>query len=493
MSQEIYGIDLGTTNSCIATINPADGQPAVIINQATQQTTPSVVYYDDLDTPIVGNDAKNMMKMNPLRSVAFIKREMSNKNYKRSIGTEEISPVKISALILKKLVDDANIAREYEGKAPIHKAVITVPAYFGNDEHVLTRQAGEVAGLEVIGLLNEPTAAALSYGKDTFEGKTIMVYDLGGGTFDVSIIRMHNGNLETLATDGDHHLGGVDWDEMIVNYTLAVSGYDVTYADIKDKKEGGAMILAAEQCKQQLSVQTKAPMRFRYGGSKLQTVEISQATFKELTEELLDRTIDCTHHAIGLMKEQITIDEIILVGGSSRMPMVKERLMREFPNIKIRLDRFEPDLAVAKGAALYAANTSVIDDKSARSYGILTTTGITNVLLRTDPMVFEGISHFITSSEGQSSVWIKVYENSSAEPTIHQSKGDLILKRELSWGKPVPKGTEVTAFVRRGKDGIVHIEVKCESSSVTLEIQPERQLSATEVKKLKDEFKDIEL
>ena len=273
MSQEIYGIDLGTTNSCIATINPADGQPEVIINQATQQTTPSVVYYDDLDTPIVGNDAKNMMKMNPLRSVAFIKREMSNKNYKRSIGTEEISPVKISALILKKLVDDANIAREYEGKAPIHKAVITVPAYFGNDEHVLTRQAGEVAGLEVIGLLNEPTAAALSYGKDTFEGKTIMVYDLGGGTFDVSIIRMHNGNLETLATDGDHHLGGVDWDEMIVNYTLAVSGYDVTYADIKDKKEGGAMILAAEQCKQQLSVQTKAPMRFRYGGSKLQTLK----------------------------------------------------------------------------------------------------------------------------------------------------------------------------------------------------------------------------
>lgn len=492
MAQEIYGIDLGTTNSCIAIINPADGQPQVINNQSNLQTTPSVVFYDEYDTPIVGTDAKNSMKQDPMRAVAFIKREMSNKNYKRNIGNEEISPVKISALILKKLVDDANLAREYEGKAPIHKAVITVPAYFGNDEHVLTRQAGEVAGLEVIGLLNEPTAAALSYGKDTFEGRTIMVYDLGGGTFDVSIIRMRNGNLETLSTDGDHHLGGVDWDERIVDVALAIEGFEVAYADIKDKKEGGAMILEAEACKKQLSTQPKAPMRFRYGG-KLHTVEISQSSFKELTTDLLDRTIACTHHAINLIKEDVKIDEIILVGGSSRMPMVKERLMKEFPNIKIRLDRFEPDLAVAKGAALYAANTSVIDDKSARSYGILTVEGITNILLRTDPMVYNGTAGFLTASDNQTSAMVQVYENSSAEGTIPVSKGVLILKKELTWGKQVPKGTPVTARVSRGKDGILHIAMECEGSSAQIEIQPERQLSDSEVKKLKDEFQDIVL
>lgn len=492
MSQEIYGIDLGTTNSCIATINPADGQPEVINNSNNLQTTPSVVFYDEYDTPFVGNEAKNSMKLDPMRAVAFIKREMSNKNYKRSIGSEEISPVKISALILKKLVDDANIAREYEGKAPIHKAVITVPAYFGNDEHILTRQAAEVAGIEVIGLLNEPTAAALSYGKETFEGKTIMVYDLGGGTFDVSIIRMRNGNLETLATDGDHHLGGVDWDEAIVNFALITNDIDVTYSDIKDSKEGGTMILAAETCKQQLTTQAKAPLRFRYRG-KQYTAEVTQSTFKELTTDLLDRTIYCTHHAINLMQDKTDIDEIILVGGSSRMPMVKERLMKEFPNIKIRLDRFEPDLAVAKGAALYAANTSVIEDKSSRSYGILTTEGITNILLRTDPMVYEGTHGFTTACENQSRAMIQVYENASAEHCIHQSKGVLVLKRELTWGKPVPKGTPVEAKVKRNKDGIVHIVMECKGSSVSIEIQPERQLSEQQVKKLKDEFQDIEL
>jgi molecular chaperone DnaK (HSP70) len=203
--KEIFGIDLGTTNSCIAEISLLDRLPVVIKNSDDQQTTPSVVYYDDYGTPIVGGEAKRCMSLDPSRAVLFIKREMSNPSYSRRIGEETISPVKISAMILKKIVDDANLSREYEGKKKIKDVVITVPAYFGNNERELTKQAGEVAGLNVLALLNEPTAAALSYGTDHLEGKSFMVYDLGGGTFDVSIIRMNHGVLDTLSTDGDHH------------------------------------------------------------------------------------------------------------------------------------------------------------------------------------------------------------------------------------------------------------------------------------------------
>lgn len=494
MSEEIYGIDLGTTNSCVALLNPATNQPEVIANQFNFQTTPSVVFYDEYDNPIVGDDAKNSMKSNPNRAVAFIKREMSNKHYQRKIGEEEITPVKISALILKKLIDDANIAREYEGKSPIHKAVITVPAYFGNDERELTRQAAEIAGIECVGLLNEPTAAALCYGKNVFEGKTIMVYDLGGGTFDVSIIRMHNGEIETLSTDGNHELGGVDWDECLVNYALmkvpAADGQ--SYQDIKNSREGGEMILSAEICKKALTSNEKAPMRFRFKGKPC-NVEISKGLFEEFGEELMDKTILCVRHAIDLAPSDTKIDEIILVGGSSRMPMVKNRLMKEFPNTHIRLDQFEPDLAVAKGAAIYAADQSKIEDKASRSYGILTRTGITNVLLRTDPMVFSGESYFETAYNDQESALIQIYENSSAEREVPENQGILLLKKELTWGGPVAEGTLVTARVKRGKDGIVSIEMECQGHKVEIKIEPKNMLPEEEVKKLKTAFKKIEL
>lgn len=494
MTEEIFGIDLGTTNSCVALINPANNQPEVIANQRNFQTTPSVVFYDEYDTPIVGDDAKHAMRSDPRRAVAFIKREMSHKHYQRSIGEEEITPVKISALILKKLVDDANIAREYEGKAPIHKAVITVPAYFGNDERELTRQAAEIAGIECVGLLNEPTAAALCYGKNALEGKTIMIYDLGGGTFDVSIIRMRNGEIETLSTDGNHELGGVDWDECIVNYALmktpAADG--LSYKDIEDQKEGGEMILAAEQCKKMLTSSDKAPMRFRFKG-KPSNIEVKRDLFEEFGEELMDKTILCVRHAIDLAPSDTKIDEIILVGGSSRMPMVKKRLMKEFPDIHIRLDQFEPDLAVAKGAAIYAADQSKIEDKASRSYGILTRTGITNILLRTDPMVYYGESLFETAYDDQESALIQIYENSSAEKEIPENQGTPLLKKELTWGGPVAKGTFVTARVKREKDGIVTIEMECLGHKVEIRIEPQNMLPQEEVKKLKTAFKKIEL
>ena len=510
MSKEVYGIDLGTTYSCIAEISELDKLPVVIKNSEELQTTASVVYFDEYDSPVVGGEAKRCMQQNPSRTVAFIKREMSNPSYCRTIGAHTISPIKISAMILKKLVDDANLNREYRGKSSIRDVVITVPAYFGNTERELTKQAGEAAGLNVLALLNEPTAAALSYGANKLEGKTFMVYDLGGGTFDVSIMRVTNGNLVTLSTDGDHHLGGVDWDTEIVNYVLSnCCGVDETYDDIKDTKEGGTLILAAEQCKKLLSKNAESPMRFRYK-NRMYTKAISRSTFEELTSDLLQKTIDVVHHAMSISTDRnASIDEIILVGGSSYMPMVKNRLMEEFPGTKVRLDQFEPDLAVAKGAAIHAYNLAnplmgaaagvrIAKDLGSRSYGIEThdsTTQeqqISNLILRTDPLIFEGTSKFWTSDDDQTSVHIAISENTSINRIIPRREGTRLCDQNITWGYPVPAGTSIVATVKRGSDGIVHIEVECQAKKVFFEIKPENSLSQYEMRKLKKELDNMQ-
>lgn len=511
---EIFGIDLGTTNSCIATIDELGGQPVVIKNSFDMQTTPSVIYFDEYDQPLVGDEAKRSMAMDPSRAVAFIKREMSNATYRRMVGNVEVTPIMASHLILRKLVDDANAAREFEGKKPVKKAVITVPAYFGNDERERTRKAGELAGLEVIDLVNEPTAAALSYGKATFtEGKTVMVYDLGGGTFDVSIIKMRNGKLDTISTDGDHKLGGVDWDATLVDFALLSQGLDVTYDDIADKKEGGQLILEAEKCKKMLSTNDKAPMKFRYKG-KMMSLEVTRAVFEELTSEKLNKTINCVRRAVQLAKVEdsdLKIDEIILVGGSSRMPMVRRKLEKEFPDVKIRMDRFEPDLAVAKGAAIHAQNLTekttrtgrpmIGVDKGSRSYGVNAidtsdgnTEKIFNLLYRTEPLeIDKKIDGFSTYAEGQTKLSIKFYENASPEYSLPINKGNLLQTATIDWGTPVPKGTPITYNIIRGKDGIVHIAAQCQGKSCNVTIDSGKVISDDEMRRIKSEFEDIEL
>lgn len=511
MSKEVYGIDLGTTYSCIAEISELDKLPVVIKNSEELQTTASVVYYDEYDSPIVGGEAKRCMQQNPTRSIAFIKREMSDSSYSRTIGANTITPVKISAMILKKLVDDANLNREYRGKSSISDVVITVPAYFGHTERELTKQAGEAAGLNVLALLNEPTAAALSYGANKLEGKTFMVYDLGGGTFDVSIMRVTNGNLVTLSTDGDHHLGGVDWDTEIVNYVLSnCCGVDERYEDIKDSKDGGTLILAAEQCKKLLSKNEESPMRFRYK-NRMYTKAIKRSTFEELTSDLLQKTIDVVHHAMSISTDKnANIDEIILVGGSSYMPMVKNKLIDEFPDCEVRLDQFEPDLAVAKGAAIHAYNLAnplfvgvsggvkILQDLSSRSYGIASIdyyTGenvVENIVLRTDPIVYGETILFQTTTEGQDSVDITIFESASSERTIPRYEGKMIASKTISWGYPVPIHTTIVARVKRESNGIVSIEVECQDEKVSFELKPENALDEDQMKDLKKELKDLQ-
>lgn len=496
--EAIFGIDLGTTNSCVATIGD-DGLPEVIKNLDDEFTTPSVVFYDEGDQYYVGKEAKNGMSVEVERIVAFIKREMSNANYNREIDGKRITPVEVSALILKKVVDDANEQRSYKGLPPVKKAVITVPAYFGNMECELTKQAGKIAGLEVLDLLNEPTAAALSYGIKGWDGKTFMIYDLGGGTFDVSIMKMRNGVLDTLSTNGDHHLGGVDWDIALLDYVLMKNGLDVTYEDIKDKRDAGKMLLAAEICKKNLSKSDKASFKLVYNRKQYVT-EISRAVFEELTADLLEKTIDIIHHAIRLSREtNPKIDEVILVGGSSYMPMVKERLQKEF-SCPIRLDNLEPDRAVAKGAALHAAKlvgdkgtkVQIGTDLASRSYGVRCYDGekfyVTNVVKRTDDLVYQGTHKFYTNSPDQEGACIGIYENISEQDVIDINKCTLVEEKSLTWGFPVPKDTVVDVYVSRSSDSTVRIWGECQGKRVDFVIQYKGMYSDAEIEKLKLEL-----
>lgn len=499
--EAVYGIDLGTTNSCIATIGE-DGLPQIIKNLDDEFTTPSVVFYDEGDENYVGKEAKSGMSVEVDRIVAFIKREMSNENYSRTIDGKKISPVDVSALILKKVVDDANEQRSYEGLPPIYKAVITVPAYFGNMERELTIQAGRIAGLEVLGLLNEPTAAALSYGTTGLEGKTFMIYDLGGGTFDVSIMRMKNGVLDTLATDGKRKLGGVDWDIKLLNYVFIKNGLDVQYDDIKEERESGKMLLAAENCKKNLSKSEKASFKLVYKRKQYIT-EVSRDVFEEATSELLETTIDIIHQAITTKsKEPIEkIDEIILVGGSSYMPSVKKRLQREF-SCPIRLDNLEPDRAVAKGAALHAAKLAgttspkvvIGTDLASRSYGVLCydkekkNEYVANVVKRTDDMIYQGTHNFCTYSDDQTEARMEIYENISEKDAIETAKCTLVGKKILSWGFPVEKGTPVIVHVSRGADSTVQIWGECQGKRVDFIIKYRGMYSEEEIESMRKEL-----
>lgn len=482
--KDVYGIDLGTTNSCISVIGD-DGLPQVIKNLDDEFTTPSVVYYDESGEIYAGKEAKSGMGGAPENTVAFIKREMSNKNYQRQIDDVTVSPVEVSAIILKKVVDDANEQRSYEGLPPINKAVITVPAYFGNMERALTRQAGEIAGLEVLDLINEPTAAALSYGTKGLEGKNFMIYDLGGGTFDISIMRMKNGVLDTLSTDGDHKLGGVDWDIALLDFALQACGLDVTYDDIKDERETAKMLLAAEMCKKNLSKSDKASIKLIYK-RKPYIKEISRSLFEEVTEDLLENTIDMIHHAIKIAREPISpadIHEIILVGGSSYMPMVKKRLQKEF-SCNIKLDMLEPDRAVAQGAALHAVRLAgdksvaveLGDDMGSRSYGVACLNEgkmeVQNILKRTDSIVYDDTVEFYTSEENQEKARLAIYENTSVETYTTIPKSILVEEKYLEWGFPLEKGTPITVHVSRQKDGIIYVWGECQSRKVEFEIKP---------------------
>jgi molecular chaperone DnaK len=343
----IFGIDLGTTYSCIAYVDSA-GKVSVVPNQEHQLTTPSVVLFEK-DVRIVGEEAKNSAILSPDHAVEMIKRHMGEAEWRFHCDGEDYSPETISSYILRKLALDTEVVLGM----PVKDVVITCPAYFGIAQREATALAGKIAGLNVHEVISEPTAAAIAYGLQQGRDQVVLVYDLGGGTFDIAVIVIKNDSTTVIATGGDHHLGGRNWDEAIVTY-LAQQWREQTGSsdDPLDTPETlQDLWLKAEVAKRALTVRQMTRVAVSHAGKTVK-VELSVETFESLTTNLLNRTIAFTALTMNAARKRgyTHFDRIILVGGSTRMPQVSRRLKQEF-NLPLRL--FEPDEAVAKGAALY--------------------------------------------------------------------------------------------------------------------------------------------
>jgi molecular chaperone DnaK len=353
--KRVYGIDLGTTYSAIAYVDE-HGKPVIIPNQESERITPSVVLFDG-DNIIVGNTAKESAKVEPHRVVSRIKQHMGDPNFVFEHEGQPFSAEDISSFILRKVVGDAEIALG----EPITDVVITCPAYFGATEREATANAGRLAGLDVRAILNEPTAGAIAYGLEQGEDQVVLVYDLGGGTFDITMIEIKDRLIRVICTGGDHRLGGVLWDEAIVMYLAEQFREQTGEASdpLDDPEVLNDLFLQAERGKKTLTQRDKAPFRVTHAGQQAR-VELDRARFEEVSKHLLDRTIELTHEMLSDArgKGYTRFDKIILVGGATRMPQVHNRLVAEF-NVEPEL--YDPDEAVAKGAALYALKESLLD------------------------------------------------------------------------------------------------------------------------------------
>ncbi len=356
--KRVYGIDLGTTYSCISYVE-SSGKPIVVQNAEGDLTTPSVVYFETKDNIVVGKAAKEVAEVYPDQVVSRVKRLMGDPKIKVLQHGEEYIPQRISAAILRKIVGDAEKIMQVK----IEDVVITCPAYFGINQREATKQAGELAGLNVRAIINEPTAAALAYGFEQGKDQTLLIYDLGGGTFDVTILRIEGNSFTVVASDGNDRLGGVDWDELLARH-FAASLEDVSGTPrdeiIKDKETLQQLLVKAEEAKIALSSATNRKVVVTHDASRA-VVNLSRDEFDRLTHDLLEKTIQYTKQALQAAKEKgaQTIDKVLLVGGSSYMPQVMNRVKKEFSCDVLLTD---PNQIVAKGAALYALREQVIDE-----------------------------------------------------------------------------------------------------------------------------------
>ncbi|MGI9001347.1 MAG: Hsp70 family protein [Pseudonocardia sp.] len=353
----VHGIDLGTTNSAIARTGP-DGRPQVLAGLSGEPTTPSVVLFVSPGEHVVGEGARREARLDPEHVCALVKRRMGDAQWRFVAHGKAWSAPAVSALILRSLVADTGFTTGEEPTA----AVITVPAYFGDEERRATVLAGTYAGLDVVDVLSEPIAAALAYGFGRFDGRlelskadheTVLVYDLGGGTFDVTVIELADRRISVLAVEGDHQLGGADWDERVALHLSRRFCADNPAAEdpLDDSAGAQALVLAAERAKHQLSDAEHTDVVIAHDGAR-STVPITRAELAELTASLLHRTIDLTRGCLAEAARRgvSRVDRVLLVGGSSRMPAVADALRREL-DLDPRLH--DPELAVARGAALY--------------------------------------------------------------------------------------------------------------------------------------------
>jgi len=489
---KVIGIDLGTTNSCVAVME--GGEAVVIPNPEGNRTTPSVVGFKKDGERITGESAKRQAITNPDRTIMSIKRHMGT-NHKETIDGTNYSPQEISAMILQKLKSDAEA---YLGSA-VTQAVITVPAYFNDSQRQATKDAGKIAGLEVLRIVNEPTAAALAYGLDDQKEETVLVFDLGGGTFDVSILDLGDGTFQVVATSGDNNLGGDDFDQVVIDYLVAEFKKDHGIDLSKDKGAVQRLKDAAEKAKKELSGVLTSTISLPFitmvdGVPQHLEMNLTRAKFEELSANLVERTLTPTRQALsdaGLSANDI--DKVILVGGSTRIPAVQEaikKLIGKEPHKGVN-----PDEVVALGAAVQAGVLTgdvkdvVLLDVTPLSLGIETAGGVfTKMIDRNTTIPTSKSQVYSTYADMQTSVEIHVLQGERSMAADNKTLGRFMLGDI----PPAPRGVpQIEVTFNIDANGIVNVTAldKGTGKSQNITITSSSGLSDEEVERM---MKDAE-
>jgi molecular chaperone DnaK len=493
MIEEILGIDLGTTNSEIALYR--NGRPDVLADRRGGMILPSVVGVTEAGELLVGEEARNQYILYPDRTVRSIKRLMGGDTKVRLAG-KDYTPQEISAIILRRLREIA----EQRLERPVRKAVITVPAFFSDSQRQATREAGEIAGLEVVRIINEPTAAALVYEAAQHQGKRILVYDLGGGTFDVSVVRIEEGVVEVISSHGNNHLGGDDFDHKIVGHILdhlkIQQGVDVT---------GNAQAMAriqraAENAKKHLSDHPFARIEEEYlaevdGKPAHLALELSREEYEELIAPYIEETLGAIHAALeSASLTSSLIDEILLVGGATRTPLIRARLLEVFG--KQARGEVDPDLCVAMGAAMQGAAiagqevSAVLVDVTPYSFGTsvlgelngeLSPHKYVPIIARNTPIPVRKSEAFYTVHDNQQRVNVHIYQGESEDSLENIEIGEF---RVEGLGKS-PAGNTIILDLALDRDGILHVSAKEKATGLERRITIDNAMSRYDVDELK--------